>query len=328
MNRAGIGPWLLAMLALGLASCATAFNAREQTSSEPPICGNGPNFSRFLYNPDTEAHFTLPPFEDPATGVAKVFFTKGDVNLVNKEGTRTDIFAGEPLSDGDTVTVSGGETFLVFSNGITIRAGDTAAFKIDQFTQEKFASPTTGSFLNLTRDPSRSTTQIDLVNAVMMLEVKPLNATNGSTLILHCPVGEFTTEQGLFVVCVIRDANGVVNEVTATSLSGILRFSPLKFAEESTQFLPGINQPVEIPAGGQIRILPGPNATTGTTNASSVLGMEFPREESAKLIAAYAEFTKSPSRKNIAAPEPHAPNGIPLLSRAKPSSPESEAFFY
>jgi hypothetical protein len=131
------------------------------------------------------------PADAPATlGKVQVMIVQGVVNLVAPDGTTTPLKRGQIFEEGaKIVAAKGGNALLVFSNGAVVKVKEGTELTLVKFRQAPFDSTTEGTFLRLTKDPSRSNTLIEVSSGELQGEVKKLNTEAGSSFVVVSPNG-------------------------------------------------------------------------------------------------------------------------------------------
>jgi len=135
-------------------------------------------------------------------GLIEPFIVAGDVQLIDEDGHATPLKRGAPAFTGEGKTIKAGpgsQALIVFSNGATLKMLENCTMKITLFRQEPFDEQAEGTFLRLSRDPSRSNTILEVISGQIQGEAKKLNTTAGSTFIVIGPNGPIKlTDTGSF----------------------------------------------------------------------------------------------------------------------------------
>jgi hypothetical protein len=92
------------------------------------------------------------------------------------------VSAGQQITTGPKASV-----MLAFSNGATVTIGENAIVAIDEFTQRPFSEMF--KMAEAAKEPSTSTTRLNLVRGEVLSNVKKLNTDEGSTFEVKTPVG-------------------------------------------------------------------------------------------------------------------------------------------
>jgi formylglycine-generating enzyme required for sulfatase activity len=131
-------------------------------------------------------------------GHVQAFIVQGDVQLIDEAGQATPLERGHVFEEGSTIKVGAdGQTLVVFSNGVTLKILENSTLKVTLFRQAPFNQEAEGTFLRLSRDPSRSNTILELKAGHIQGEVKRLNQVMDSTFIINTPKGT-VKEYGAF----------------------------------------------------------------------------------------------------------------------------------
>jgi hypothetical protein len=181
----------------------------------------------FLLGPGLlQAQTPAPVLKD---GQIKAFQTSGDVQLQLADGSKRALNKGEIFGDG-TIVITGpdGHTLLVLSNGATLKMDPNAQLEIKTYKQEPFdAKAAGGTFIALTKDPSKSITNLNLINGTVSGEVKALDETAGSTFTVDTPAGSADVSRGDISLSVARDAAGqIVNFTAHDNIEGGMTIRP------------------------------------------------------------------------------------------------------
>jgi len=194
-------------------------------------------------------------------GKVQAFIVAGNVSLVAKDGTVSPLKRGETFEEGTVVKVGAkSAVMLVMSNGIKIKALEYAQISIDEFKQAPFDETAEGTFLRLKKDPSKSIVTLDLRNARAQFRAMPLNEAAGSSFHINTPVGSFSAHGGIFSISIKRNPAGQVIKLLGDSFVGALLHIPSYLPSTATT---ATNQPITIPAGGQIQIQVSTASITG-----------------------------------------------------------------
>jgi hypothetical protein len=160
-------------------------------------------------------------------GKVQAFIVQGDVQLVAKDGTAQPLARGKIFEEGSVVKAGPrGLALLVFSNGATIKVLQNCQLSIDQFQQAAFDEQAEGNFLRLSKDPSKSTTTLDLRNGTLQGEVKQLNQSAGSTFTVNTPAGSAGIRGTIISMTVVRNAAGQIVGIACNCVVGNVAFAP------------------------------------------------------------------------------------------------------
>lgn len=147
-----------------------------------------------------------------------VFFARGDVSAYNPDtgeqlGTLT---KGTTLPVGTVVqTGSGSKAVLLFSNGssITLKAGTEMIIK--EYSCQDYQLE--GNIADLTEEPSKSNTRLELKRGELIGNVKKLNYDAGSSYEIESPIGTAGIRGTDWTMTVVIGSDGVANGVFGIS---------------------------------------------------------------------------------------------------------------
>ncbi len=129
-----------------------------------------------------------PPGVPELKGQVQALIVVGDVQLVGPDGTATPLKRGETFQEGSKVVANkGANALLVFSNGTTIHVKAGTEMAVAMFRQAPYDQAAEGTFLRLTKDPSRSNVVLKVSGGMPQGEVKKLNVEAGSTFEVDTP---------------------------------------------------------------------------------------------------------------------------------------------
>jgi len=159
-------------------------------------------------------------------GVIKASNVRGDVRRVNLAN-----LAEAPLQNGDTLTqdnaiVTGtGESsaVLVFANGSTVRVGHTSRIEIKEFLMDPLQADVP-SVAALTREPTKSRTNLRLEYGEMVGNVKTLNHADGSTFSVSTPAGAAGIRGTTFRIVYRPTGNGQAFNFQLSTAEGVVVF--------------------------------------------------------------------------------------------------------
>lgn len=133
-----------------------------------------------------------------SNGKVQAFIVAGDVQLIASDGTTAPLKRGQTFEEGSSIKAgSDANVLLVFSNGATLKILGETELAIDKFQQAKFDEQNEGTFLRLSRDPSRCIVSLDLRKGTIQGEFKQPNINAGSTFTINSPAGSKLV-QGVF----------------------------------------------------------------------------------------------------------------------------------
>lgn len=124
-------------------------------------------------------------------GVIKASNVRGDVRKVNlADQSEAPLRNGDTLAQDNAIVTGQGESsvVLVFANGSTVRVGHGSRLEIKEFLMDPLAEdiPSVGA---LSREPTKSRTNLRLEFGEMVGNVKTLNHAEGSTFSVSTPAG-------------------------------------------------------------------------------------------------------------------------------------------
>ena len=134
----------------------------------------------------------------PRPGAISVASLLGEATLLAGEQQRP-LKADERVRVGATV-VTARKTLLTLtlSNGASVQLGSETEVEFEEFGQ----APVSGTikFNELKEEPSISRTRLRLVRGDVMIELKPLKVSRGSSFVLATPAGAVRSGEGAFSV--------------------------------------------------------------------------------------------------------------------------------
>lgn len=127
--------------------------------------------------------------ESDAPGRIIVVRVAGEVYVFNPAETfRFPLKQGSLIAPGQMIaTGRKASVMLAFSNGATVTIGENSAVSIDEFSQKTFSQ--VFKLAEITKEPSRSATRLNVVRGDVIANVKKLNAEEGSKFEVKTPVG-------------------------------------------------------------------------------------------------------------------------------------------
>jgi hypothetical protein len=144
----------------------------------------------------TPAIAQVPEPSLPRPGAVVVQDVIGEAVAVNGD-QRKPIKAEERLRVGSTiVTERMSIVTLILSNGATLRIGSEAELEVEEFGQATI--PGGIKFAELKAEPTVSRTRLHLVRGDVVVNVKPLSASRGSSFVLTMLAGTVRTTEGTF----------------------------------------------------------------------------------------------------------------------------------
>ena len=212
----------------------------------------------------------------------------------------------------------GGNALLVFSNGTTMKITENTQMAVTQYKQNSYDEKTEGTFLRLNKDPSKSTTQLDLRNGTLQGEVKQINTTAGSKFVVDTPAGSAGIRGTILSITVIRDPQGHVTGIIANCMVGNVSFTPsavVTVTNTNGQVIKGANgnPDVGITTGGQMQVTLTVDPVTGQVNGGGVTGGNLGANATNDLIAALNDTVnaaKTLTGQDIAPPQTVVPGSV------------------
>jgi hypothetical protein len=194
----------------------------------------------------------------PRPGAVVVLDLIGDAVAVAGEQRRT-IKAEERLRVGSTIlTERMSLVTLILSNGATLRIGSESELEVEEFGQATI--PGGLKFAELKMEPTVSRTRLRLERGDVMVDLKPLNASRGSTFVLSLLAGTVRSTEGVFHVRVRMSDLG-------------LGICTLELEQGAAEFEPVGGKFAPLPAGRQVAFAIEMDRVTGVPKIS-----EMPRE--------------------------------------------------
>ncbi len=163
-----------------------------------------------------------------AHGKISAYIVMGEVQLQTPEGTRHALVRGERFEEGSTLVVSpGGNALLVFSNGTTMKVTEGTELVVVKFRQAPYDEKSEGTFLRLSKDPSRSNVLLELRKGTLQGEVKKLNTEAGSSFMVLTPAGAVEVQSGQPLKATAMDSTGRYRTGSAPEWKQMAAFPPL-----------------------------------------------------------------------------------------------------
>ena len=245
-------------------------------------------------------------------GQVQAFIVAGNVTLVAKDGTSTPLKRGQTFTEGNIVKAGpGSQALLVFSNGATMKVLENCQLSVDEFQQAKFDEAAEGTFLRLSKDPSKSTTSLDLRNGGLQGEVKQLNAAAGSTFTVNTPAGSAGIRGTIISMSVIRNTAGQVVGITCNCVVGTMAFTPSAAVASSggtgapgttTTTTTNTTSGVSVGTGASLVVQLTVDPTTGAITGGGISGSAMSTATTQALANAVVEtINQARSDNNIAA---------------------------
>jgi len=163
----------------------------------------------------------------PATmvaGVIKASNVRGDVRRVNlADKTEVALRNGDMLSQDNAVVTGAGESsaVLVFANGSTVRVGHESRLEIKQFLMDPLEADI-ANVAALTREPTKSRTDLRLEFGEMVGNVKTLNHAAGSSFSVSTPAGAAGIRGTTFRIVYRPTGNGQAFNFQLSTSEGVV----------------------------------------------------------------------------------------------------------
>lgn len=132
----------------------------------------------------------------PRPGIVVIADVTGEATMKAGEQQRK-LKADDRVRVGATIaTGRRSMVTLAFSNGSAVQLGSESEVEIEEFGQAPFSQ--TVKFPELKTEPSVSRTRIKLVRGDVVITVKKLNVSRGSSFVLAMPAGNLRTGEAAF----------------------------------------------------------------------------------------------------------------------------------
>jgi hypothetical protein len=242
-------------------------------------------------------------------GKVQAFIVQGDVQLIAKDGTAAPLKRGQTFEEGNIVKAGpGSQALLVFSNGATMKVLENCQLSVDEFKQAKFDETAEGTFLRLSKDPSKSTTTLDLRNGTLQGEVKQLNQAAGSKFTVNTPAGSAGIRGTIVSMSVVRNAQGQVVGITCNCIIGNVAFTPSAAVASGTTGGAGTqtvtNTNVDVGSGATMAVTLTVDPATGIITGGAITGAGLPTATAQVLANALTETVNQAKADNNIAPQP------------------------
>ncbi|HTB64087.1 MAG TPA: FecR domain-containing protein [Opitutales bacterium] len=193
----------------------------------------------FVYLAALLGLFALPQVshaQDMTNGKVQAMIVVGNVNLIAKDGTTTALKRGQSFEEGASVHADkGANALLVLSNGATLKVKENTTLEVTKFQQAKFDEAAEGTYLRLTKDPSKSETTLKLSDGSLQGEVKKLDTADGSKFTVNTPAGSAGIRGTIVDITIVRNAAGQITSIVANCVVGSVNFTPSVSSTISTQ---------------------------------------------------------------------------------------------
>lgn len=173
-------------------------------------------------------------------GEAYVFKTGETLRFALRNGSL--VTPGQMISTGPKASV-----MLAFSNGATVTIGEKSLISVDEFTQKPFGEMFKMS--EASKEPSASTTRMNMVRGEVISNVKKLNKDEGSTFEIKTPVGIAGIRGTTFRIAFEPDQG--TDDLNPKPGAALAAFSLVMLEGSIEMRLPGKSKPILIPQGKQ-----------------------------------------------------------------------------
>jgi hypothetical protein len=162
-----------------------------------------------------------------ANGKVQAVIVVGDVQLIAANGTSSPLKRGQIFEQGNKVQAGkDSNALLVMSNGATLHVKAETTLDVANFQQQPYDESADGTFLRLTKDPSKSDTDLKLSNGSLQGEVKKLDTGAGSRFTVDTPAGSAGIRGTIIDITIVRNAAGQVTGIIANCVVGSISFTP------------------------------------------------------------------------------------------------------
>ena len=185
-------------------------------------------------------------------GQIKAFIVTGDVQVTDSSGKTAPLSRGDLVTVGSTIkTGADGIVLLVFSNGSAMQIKADSKVSVTRYDQAAFDEQNgDNTFLRLSKDPSKSTTEMNIAKGTMAGQVKSLNLDQGSKFTVDTPAGSAGIRGTIPTFTVNTDpVTGLPTSVTIGCSQGQVTFTPAQVAGIPLALQGGT---VNISEGGQV----------------------------------------------------------------------------
>lgn len=202
------------------------------------------------------AHAQQPPAPVAANNAREagrivVVRVNGEVFVFNAgETLRFALRNGSIVTQGQSIaTGPKASVMLAFSNGATVTIGEKSLVSVDEFTQKPFSEMFKMS--EAAKEPSASTTRMNMVRGEVIANVKKLNKEENSSFEIKTPVGVAGIRGTTFRIAFEpnQDENTLNPKPDAKTLAA---FSLVMLEGVIEMRLPGKPRPIVIPQGKQL----------------------------------------------------------------------------
>ncbi len=217
---------------------------------------------------------SVPAIAQTAAGAIKAVRVQGEVSKLTKDGQSVALTEGARLTESDTVvTGRSSSVVLVFMNGSTIRLAPESKLSIDEFKMDPLDSAIKVS--ELTAEPSKSKTELNLSYGELVGEVKTLNKAAGSTYNIKTPVGAAGIRGTTFRIVFQPTGDGKAFTFTLSTAEGVVLF---------TGTVAGTGNPVDVPQNQEVVVTANVDPNTGVITVSAPVSTQPISPEAASAI--------------------------------------------
>jgi hypothetical protein len=264
-------------------------------------------------------------------GQIKAFIVSGDVQVTDASGKDTPLSRGDLVAVGSTIkTGADGIVLLVFSNGSAMQIKANSKVGVTRYDQAAFDEQNgENTFLRLSKDPSKSTTEMNITKGTLAGQVKNLNLDQGSKFTVDTPAGSAGIRGTIPTFTVNTDpVTGLPTSVSIGCSEGSVLFTAAPLAGIPTALQAGT---VNVSAGGQVSINIQTNPNNGQVTSISVLGTTYTGAEAQTVIndlyAAINEVLVAQGQPPVTPPTaapgnaPETNNGTTVQPKGTPTVP-------
>ena len=168
-------------------------------------------------------------------GLIKASNVRGDVRKVNLTSkAETPLLNGDTLVQDNAILTGSGESsaVLVFANGSTVRVGHDSRVEIKQFLMDPLEADI-ANVAALTREPTRSQTDLRLEYGEVVGNVKTLNHAAGSTFSVSTPAGAAGIRGTTFRIVYRPTGNGQAFNFQLSTSEGVVVYEGTSTAGRS-----------------------------------------------------------------------------------------------
>lgn len=214
--------------------------------------------------------FCAPAIAQTKAGAIKAVKVSGQVTRTSADGTESAVTESQTLKETDIIrTADNASVVLVFSNGASVRLGETTRLAIVEFKMDPLAEDI--SVAALEREPSVSRTRLHLDYGEMVGNVKTLNTA--SSYDVRTPVGAAGIRGTTFRILLRFDAQGRVN-FTLSTLEGRVVFTGSIPTSGGEVTQTGAEQEISVPTGNEVVAVATVNPGTSTVSSLQISNVQ------------------------------------------------------